>query len=250
MTKEEYEAARASTLNAFYTSPTVIHAMYEALENMGLKNGNILEPSCGVGNFMGLLPESMAGSKMYGVELDSISGRMAKQLYQKNEIAVQGFETTEYPESFFDCVIGNVPFGAYKVTDRKYDRYNFMIHDYFLAKSIDLVRPGGVVAVVTSSGTMDKQNPAVREYLANRAELLGAIRLPNNAFMRNANTGVVADILFFQKRDRISLEKPGGWNLERHRKVIRSILILQSIRKWCWENLQQKVPSMENRRLQ
>ena len=209
MTKEEYEAARASTLNAFYTSPTVIHAMYEALENMGLKNGNILEPSCGVGNFMGLLPESMAGSKMYGVELDSISGRMAKQLYQKNEIAVQGFETTEYPESFFDCVIGNVPFGAYKVTDRKYDRYNFMIHDYFLAKSIDLVRPGGVVAVVTSSGTMDKQNPAVREYLANRAELLGAIRLPNNAFMRNANTGVVADILFFQKRDRISLEKPG-----------------------------------------
>lgn len=209
LTKEEYEAARASTLNAFYTSPTVIHAMYEALENMGLKNGNILEPSCGVGNFMGLLPESMAGSKMYGVELDSISGRMAKQLYQKNEIAVQGFETTEYPESFFDCVIGNVPFGAYKVTDRKYDRYNFMIHDYFLAKSIDLVRPGGVVAVVTSSGTMDKQSPAVREYLANRAELLGAIRLPNNAFMRNANTGVVADILFFQKRDRISLEKPG-----------------------------------------
>ena len=209
LTKEEYEAARASTLNAFYTSPTVIHAMYEALENMGLRNGNILEPSCGVGNFMGLLPESMAGSKMYGVELDSISGRIAKQLYQKNEITVQGFETTEYPESFFDCVIGNVPFGAYKVTDRKYDRYNFMIHDYFLAKSIDLVRPGGVVAVVTSSGTMDKQNPAVREYLANRAELLGAIRLPNNAFMRNANTGVVADILFFQKRDRISLEKPG-----------------------------------------
>lgn len=214
MTKEEYEAARASTLNAFYTSPTVIHAMYEALENMGLRNGNILEPSCGVGNFMGLLPESMAGSKMYGVELDSISGRIAKQLYQKNEITVQGFETTEYPESFFDCVIGNVPFGAYKVTDRKYDRYNFMIHDYFLAKSIDLVRPGGVVAVVTSSGTMDKQNPAVREYLANRAELLGAIRLPNNAFMRNANTGVVADILFFQKRDRISLENRGGWNLE------------------------------------
>lgn len=209
LTKEEYEAARASTLNAFYTSPTVIHAMYEALENMGLRNGNILEPSCGVGNFMGLLPESMAGSKMYGVELDSISGRMAKQLYQKNEITVQGFETMEYPESFFDCVIGNVPFGAYKVTDRKYDRYNFMIHDYFLAKSIDLVRPGGVVAVVTSSGTMDKQNPAVREYLANRAELLGAIRLPNNAFMRNANTGVVVDILFFQKRDRISLEKPG-----------------------------------------
>ncbi|MGN0275898.1 MAG: DEAD/DEAH box helicase family protein, partial [Hominisplanchenecus sp.] len=209
LTSEEYDAARSSTLNAFYTSPTVINAMYEALGNMGLKQGNILEPSCGVGNFMGLIPESMAASKMYGVELDSISGRIAKQLYQKNEIAVQGFETMDYPESFFDCVIGNVPFGAYKVTDRKYDRHNFMIHDYFLAKSIDLVRPGGVVAVVTSSGTMDKQNPAVREYLANRADLLGAIRLPNNAFLRNANTGVVADILFFQKRDRISLEKPG-----------------------------------------
>lgn len=208
LTPEEYDAARSSTLNAFYTSPTVINAMYEALGNMGLKQGNILEPSCGVGNFMGLIPESMAASKMYGVELDSISGRIAKQLYQKNEIAVQGFETMDYPESFFDCVIGNVPFGAYKVTDRKYDRHNFMIHDYFLAKSIDLVRPGGVVAVVTSSGTMDKQNPAVREYLANRADLLGAIRLPNNAFLRNANTGVVADILFFQKRDRISLEKP------------------------------------------
>ena len=208
LTTDEYDAARSSTLNAFYTSPTVIRAMYEALENMGLKQGNLLEPSCGVGNFMGLLPESMADTRMYGVELDSISGRIARQLYQKNEIAIQGFETMDYPESFFDCVIGNVPFGAYKVTDRKYDRHNFMIHDYFLAKSIDLVRPGGVVAVVTSSGTMDKQNPAVREYLANRADLLGAIRLPNNAFMRNANTGVVADILFFQKRDRIALEKP------------------------------------------
>ena len=208
LTTEEYDAARSSTLNAFYTSPTVIRAMYEALENMGLKQGNLLEPSCGVGNFMGLLPECMADTRMYGVELDSISGRIARQLYQKNEIAIQGFETMDYPESFFDCVIGNVPFGAYKVTDRKYDRHNFMIHDYFLAKSIDLVRPGGVVAVVTSSGTMDKQNPAVREYLANRADLLGAIRLPNNAFMRNANTGVVADILFFQKRDRIALEKP------------------------------------------
>ena len=208
LTAEEYDAARSSTLNAFYTSPTVIRAMYEALGNMGLKQGNLLEPSCGVGNFMGLLPESMADTRMYGVELDSISGRIARQLYQKNEIAIQGFETMDYPESFFDCVIGNVPFGAYKVTDRKYDRHNFMIHDYFLAKSIDLVRPGGVVAVVTSSGTMDKQNPAVREYLANRADLLGAIRLPNNAFLRNANTGVVADILFFQKRDRIALEKP------------------------------------------
>lgn len=178
-----------------------------AFENMGLKQGNLLEPSCGVGDFMGLLPESMADTRMYGVELDSISGRIARQLYQKNEIAIQGFETMDYTASFFECVIGNVPFGAYKVTDRKYDRHNFMIHDYFLAKSIDLVRPGGVVAVVTSSGTMDKQNPAVRECLANRADLLGAIRIPNNAFI-NANTGVVADILFFQKRDRIALEKP------------------------------------------
>lgn len=208
LTPEEYSAARASTLNAFYTSPTVIKAMYEALGNMGLKQGNILEPSCGVGNFMGLLPESMSAANMYGVELDPVSGQIAKQLYQKNRIAVQGFEETSYPDSFFDCVIGNVPFGAYQVSDRKYDRYHFMIHDYFIAKSLDLVRPGGVVAVVTSSGTMDKQNPEVRQYFANRADLLGAIRLPNNAFQRNANTSVVADILFFQKRDRVAITEP------------------------------------------
>ena len=208
LTPEEYSAARASTLNAFYTSPTVIKAMYEALGNMGLKQGNILEPSCGVGNFMGLLPESMSAANMYGVELDPVSGQIAKQLYQKNRIAVQGFEETSYPDSFFDCVIGNVPFGAYQVSDRKYDRYHFMIHDYFIAKSLDLVRPGGVVAVVTSSGTMDKQNPEVRQYFANRADLLGAIRLPNNAFQRNANTSVVADILFFQKRDRAAITEP------------------------------------------
>ena len=208
LTPEEYSAARASTLNAFYTSPTVIKAMYEALGNMGLKQGNILEPSCGVGNFMGLLPESMSAASMYGVELDPVSGQIAKQLYQKNRIAVQGFEETSYPDSFFDCVIGNVPFGAYQVSDRKYDRYHFMIHDYFIAKSLDLVRPGGVVAVVTSSGTMDKQNPEVRQYFANRADLLGAIRLPNNAFQRNANTSVVADILFFQKRDRAAITEP------------------------------------------
>ena len=208
LTPEEYSAARASTLNAFYTSPTVIKAMYEALGNMGLKQGNILEPSCGVGNFMGLIPESMSKANMYGVELDPVSGRIAKQLYQKNRIAVQGFEETSYPDSFFDCVIGNVPFGAYQVSDRKYDRYHFTIHDYFIAKSLDLVRPGGVVAVVTSSGTMDKQNPEVRQYFANRADLLGAIRLPNNAFQRNANTSVVADILFFQKRDRAAITEP------------------------------------------
>ena len=214
LSPEEYSAARASTLNAFYTSPTVIRSMYEALENMGLKQGNILEPSCGVGNFMGLIPESMGKANMYGVELDPVSGRIAKQLYQKNKIAVQGFEETSYPDSFFDCVIGNVPFGAYQVSDRRYDRHHFMIHDYFIAKSLDLARPGGVVAVVTSSGTMDKQNPAVRQYIANRAELLGAIRLPNNAFQRNANTSVVSDILFFQKRDRASIEEPEWLNLK------------------------------------
>lgn len=214
LSSEEYSAARASTLNAFYTSPTVIRSMYEVLENMGLKQGNILEPSCGVGNFMGLIPESMGKANMYGVELDPVSGRIAKQLYQKNKIAVQGFEETSYPDSFFDCVIGNVPFGAYQVSDRRYDRHHFMIHDYFIAKSLDLVRPGGVVAVVTSSGTMDKQNPVVRQYIANRAELLGAIRLPNNAFQRNANTSVVSDILFFQKRDRASIEEPEWLNLK------------------------------------
>lgn len=214
LSPEEYSAARASTLNAFYTSPTVIRSMYEALENMGLKQGNILEPSCGVGNFMGLIPESMSKANMYGVELDPVTGRIAKQLYQKNKIAVQGFEETSYPDSFFDCVIGNVPFGAYQVSDRRYDRHHFMIHDYFIAKSLDLIRPGGVVAVVTSSGTLDKQNPAVRQYIANRAELLGAIRLPNNAFQRNANTSVVSDILFFQKRDRASIEEPEWLNLK------------------------------------
>ncbi|WP_331477636.1 DEAD/DEAH box helicase family protein [Blautia sp. NSJ-175] len=214
LSPEEYSAARASTLNAFYTSPTVIRSMYEALENMGLKQGNILEPSCGVGNFMGMIPESMSKANMYGVELDPVTGRIAKQLYQKNKIAVQGFEETSYPDSFFDCVIGNVPFGAYQVSDRRYDRHHFMIHDYFIAKSLDLIRPGGVMAVVTSSGTMDKQNPAVRQYIANRAELLGAIRLPNNAFQRNANTSVVSDILFFQKRDRASIEEPEWLNLK------------------------------------
>ena len=207
LTADEYKEARASTLNAFYTSPTVIKAMYEALSNMGLSKGNVLEPSCGVGNFMGLVPESMENIKMYGVELDNVSGRIAQQLYQKNKIAVQGFETMQFPDSFFDCVVGNVPFGNYKVPDKRYDRHNFLIHDYFIAKSLDLVRPGGVVAVVTSSGTMDKKDSSVREYLANRADLVGAIRLPNNAFQRNANTSVVADILFLQKRDRAAVER-------------------------------------------
>ena len=208
LTPEEYEAARASTLNAFYTSPTVIRAMYDALASMGFKKGNILEPSCGVGNFMGMLPESMSASRMYGVELDSITGRIAQQLYQKNTIAVQGFEETGFSDNFFDVVIGNVPFGSFKVVDRQYDKYNFLIHDYFIARSIDLVRPGGVVAVVTSSGTMDKQSDAMRQYVAARADLLGAIRLPRNTFQRNAGTSVVTDILFFQKRESAAIEQP------------------------------------------
>ena len=208
LTPEEYEAARASALNAFYTSPTVIRAMYDALDGMGFRKGNILEPSCGVGNFMGMLPEAMSASRMYGVELDSITGRIAQQLYQKNTIAVQGFEETGFSDNFFDVVIGNVPFGSFKVVDRQYDKYNFLIHDYFIARSIDLVRPGGVVAVVTSSGTMDKQSDAMRQYAAARADLLGAIRLPRNTFQRNAGTSVVTDILFFQKRESAAIEQP------------------------------------------
>ena len=208
LTKEEYEAARATTLNAFYTPPAVIRAMYEKLMQMGLRSGNILEPSCGVGNFMGMIPDGLSEANMFGVELDSISGRIARQLYQKNSISVQGFETVDFPDSFFDCVIGNVPFGSYKVSDRRYDRHNFLIHDYFIARAIDLARPGGVVAVITSSGTMDKQNDSVRRYIAERADLLGAVRLPNNAFQKNANTTVVSDILFLQKRESRAVEIP------------------------------------------
>ena len=202
LTEEEYESARASVLNAHYTSPAVIKAIYKAIEKMGFRMGNILEPSCGIGNFFGLLPESMAGSRLYGVELDSLTGRIAKQLYQNANIAIQGYEATSLPDSFFDVAIGNVPFGAYGVADKRYDRNRFLIHDYFFAKTLDKVRPGGIIAFVTSSGTMDKKNPSVRKYIAQRADLLGAIRLPNNAFLANAGTGVVADILFLQKRDR------------------------------------------------
>ena len=200
LTPEEYEAARASTLNAHYTSPTVIHAMYEALENMGFESGNILEPSMGVGNFFGCLPESMQNSRLYGVELDSITGRIAKQLYPRADITVSGFETTDRRD-FYDIAVGNVPFGQYQVNDRAYNRLGFSIHDYFFAKTLDQVRPGGVIAFVTSRYTMDKQSPEVRRYIAQRAELLGAIRLPNNAFKANAGTDVVSDIIFLQKRD-------------------------------------------------
>ena len=202
LTKDEYDMARSSTLNAHYTSPTVIRAMYQALEQMGFRTGNILEPSCGVGNFFGMLPESMQNSNLYGVELDSVTGRIASLLYPKADITVAGFETTDRKD-FFDVAIGNVPFGAYKVPDKAFDRYNFLIHDYFFAKTLDQVRPGGVIAFITSKGTMDKQSPEVRKYIAQRAELLGAIRLPNTAFSANANTYVTSDIIFLQKRDRV-----------------------------------------------
>ena len=206
--EDEYTAARESTLTAFYTPPVVIRAMYQALENMGFKSGNVLEPSCGVGNFLGMKPESLADTRIYGVELDSISGRIACQLYQKSSIAVQSFEKTELPDSFFDVAIGNIPFGNFKLSDKRYDKHNFLIHDYFFAKTLDRVRPGGIVAFVTSKGTMDKESPAVRKYIAQRADLLGAIRLPNNTFKDAAGTDVTSDILFFQKRDTLTAEEP------------------------------------------
>ena len=203
LTPEEYAAARESTLTAFYTPPEVITAIYKAMEQMGFKEGNLLEPSCGIGNFIGMLPKSMENAKVYGVELDTVSAGIAQQLYQKSSIAAQGFEEVNVPDSFFDGVVGNVPFGDFKVLDKRYDKYNFLIHDYFFAKSLDKLRPGGVMALVTSKGTMDKDNPSVRKYIAQRAELLGAIRLPNDTFKGNAGTEVVSDILFLQKRDRL-----------------------------------------------
>ena len=203
LTPEEYAAARESTLTAFYTPPEVITAIYSAIENIGFKQGNILEPSCGIGNFIGMLPDSMKDSKIYGVELDKISGNIAQQLYQKHSIAVQGFEETELPDSFFDVAVGNVPFGDFKVIDKRYNKHKFLIHDYFFAKTLDKLRQGGVMAFITSKGTMDKENNSVRKYIAQRAELLGAIRLPNDTFKGNAGTEVVSDILFLQKRDRV-----------------------------------------------
>lgn len=206
--EKEYSQARESTLTAFYTPPVVIGSMYKALENMGLKTGNILEPSCGVGNFIGMLPDSLEDCKLYGVELDSISGRIARQLYQKSTVAVQGYEDTNLPNSFFDVAVGNVPFGDFKVLDKKYDKHKFLIHDYFFAKTLDKVRPGGVIAFITSKGTLDKENPSVRKYIAQRADLLGAIRLPNNTFKANAGTEVTSDIIFLQKRDSITDIEP------------------------------------------
>ena len=214
LTPEEYAAARESTLTAFYTPPEVITAIYKAMEQMGFKEGNLLEPSCGIGNFIGMLPDTMQDSKIYGVELDTISAGIAQQLYQKTTIAAQGFEETNLPDSFFDGVVGNVPFGDFKVSDKRYDKHKFLIHDYFFAKSLDKLRPGGVMALVTSKGTMDKETLAVRKYIAQRAELLGAIRLPNNTFKGNAGTEVVSDILILQKRDRLIDIEPDWVHLD------------------------------------
>ena len=215
LTDEEYKSARASTLTAFYTPPVVINAIYNTLKNMGVEQANILEPSCGIGNFLGMLPQEMQSSKLYGVELDSISGKIAKQLYQKANIKIQGYEKSDFPDSFFDIAIGNVPFGDFKVNDKRYDKNNFLIHDYFFAKTLDKVRPGGVIAFVTSKGTMDKASPEVRKYLAQRAELLGAIRLPDNTFTKNAGTKVTSDIIFLQKRENLTDIMPDWVYLDR-----------------------------------
>ena len=214
LTEEEYAAARASSLTAFYTPPVLIDAIYQALAQMGLESGNLLEPACGIGNFMGMLPDSMRDCKVYGVELDSISGRIARQLYQNSRIAVTGYEKAEIPDSFFDAAVGNVPFGNIKVVDRRYDKHHWLIHDYFLGKTLDKIRPGGVIAFITSKGTMDKESPAVRKYLAQRADLIGAIRLPNTAFKASAGTDVTSDILFLQKRDRIVDIEPDWVHLD------------------------------------
>lgn len=221
LSEDEYAAARASSLTAFYTSPVIIGAMYQALSQMGFRQGNILEPSCGVGNFIGMLPDSMADSKVYGVEIDSISGRIAQQLYQNSSIAVNGFEKVQMPDSFFDVAIGNVPFGDFKVRDKKYDKNYWLIHDYFFGKTLDKVRPGGVIAFITSKGTLDKENSAVRKYLAQRADLIGAIRLPNNAFKANARTEVTSDIIFLQKRDRMTDIEPDWVHLDTDENGIR-----------------------------
>ena len=221
LTEEEYAAARASSLTAFYTPPVLINAIYKALAQMGLESGNLLEPACGVGNFIGMLPDSMGDCKVYGVELDSISGRIARQLYQNSRIAVTGYEKAEIPDSFFDAAVGNVPFGNIKVVDRRYDKHHWLIHDYFLGKTLDKIRPGGVIAFITSKGTMDKESPAVRKYLAQRADLIGAIRLPNTAFKASAGTDVTSDILFLQKRDRIVDIEPDWVHLDTDENGIR-----------------------------
>ena len=221
LTTEEYESARASTLTAFYTPPVVISAIYQTLQNMGVEQANILEPSCGTGNFLGMLPNGLQNSNLYGIELDSISGRIAKQLYQKADIRVEGYEKTDLPDSFFDIAIGNVPFGDFKINDSRYDKNNFLIHDYFFAKTLDKVRPGGIIAFITSKGTMDKENPEVRKYIAQRADLLGAIRLPDNTFTKNAGTKVTSDIIFLQKRESLTDIMPDWIYLDKNKNGIK-----------------------------
>lgn len=238
LTDEEYNSARASTLTAFYTPPIVIKAIYQTLQNMGLEQANILEPSCGTGNFLGLLPQELQNSKLYGVELDSISGRIAKQLYQKANIKIEGYEKANLPDSFFDVAIGNVPFGDFKLNDKRYDKNNFLIHDYFFAKTLDKVRPGGIIAFITSKGTMDKANPEIRKYIAQRAELLGAIRLPDNTFTKNAGTKVTSDIIFLQKRENLTDIMPDWVYLDKDNKDI-------SINKYFVDNPEMILGQME-----
>ena len=214
LSEEEYISARESTLNAHYTSPVIIQGIYRTLQRMGFTKGNLLEPSMGIGNFFGMLPETMRENHLYGVELDSLTGRIARLLYPKANITVDGYEKTVFPNDFFDAAVGNVPFGQYKVADKKYDKYNFLIHDYFFGKTLDQVRPGGVIAFISSKGTMDKENSKVRKYIAQRAELLGAVRLPNTAFKANAGTEVTSDILFLQRSEerRVGKECRSRWS--------------------------------------
>ena len=235
LSPEEYRAAMESTLTAFYTPPVVIKAMYDALDRLGFSQGNILEPSCGTGNFFGLLPESMQNSKLHGVEIDSLTGRIAKQLYQKANIAIEGFEKTNLPDDHFDVVLGNVPFGEIRVNDSRYNAQKFLIHDYFFAKALDKVRVGGVVMFITSKGTMDKASPEVRKYIAQRAELLGAIRLPDNTFKANAGTEVTSDILILQKRDRVMDIEPDWVHLDTDENgVTMNRYFCRTPPKWCW----------------
>ena len=221
LSEEEYISARASSLTSFYTAPEIIEGIYTALSQMGFVKGNILEPSCGIGNFIGMLPDSMKESKVYGIEIDDVSGRIARQLYQNSHILINGYENADIPDSFFDVAVGNVPFGDFKVTDKKYDKHNFLIHDFFFGKTLDKVRPGGIIAFITSKGTMDKENSSVRKYIAQRADLIGAIRLPDNAFYKNAGTEVTSDIIFLQKRDYITDIEPDWVYLDTDENGIR-----------------------------
>ena len=246
LSENEYAAARSSTLNAHYTSPVVIRSIYDAVEKMGFRSGNILEPSMGVGNFFGMLPDTMQGSRLYGVELDSITGRIAKKLYPQADITVAGFETTDRRD-FYDLAVGNVPFGQYKVNDKTYNKLGFSIHNYFFAKAIDQVRPGGVVAFVTSRYTMDSKDSTARKHMAERADLLGAIRLPNNAFRANAGTDVVSDIIFLQKRDRPADIEPDWVQLGKTEDALPSTSILWTTRRWFWAYSPPKAPSMDER---